>query len=751
MQKANRLARALTKGRIARLGGVVSALALMQGTAFAQAPEDAIQATDATNATSAQAADAGEPEDQEIIITATKREGETVQNAPLAITAFGAAQLERANFSSLANLDNTVPNAQIGTSSSIPGNANLAIRGLGTNTNIASAEPTVGVFYDGIYLGTFFGNLTNNFDLDSIEVLRGPQGILFGKNVTGGAVVLNSSRPRDELYVDLFASLETGPEYTASAVVSAPIIQDVLGFKIAGYYNNDEGWFYDSQQQQELGGQRTWIVRAALEFDPTENVNILARYEHGDNEGNTDSASQSLAAVLAGTLPNDFYITTSGLGYNYATWDQVTVEANIGVGFGNGRITNIAGWRWVDAEGSWDIDALPAILYQGTSGTRQDQFSNELRYSGTFGPFEVVAGLYYFTQYFQYAEQRRFAASTQSYGGRQWQDTYGIFASLDWHVTDTITLNLGGRYTIEKKEVDVASISTTACNVASVHTSTLQCNFNFSDENTTRGFTPRIGLQWEPDRRTQLYMYWAKGLRGGGYSFRNTNPLAAPGPYRDEIQYAVEAGIKIDLPGGNRVNAAVFRSVVQDLQRDRIFIDPLIGNVSVTGNVGDAVYQGVEVEATLRLTPQLRLSGFVGILDAHYTSLQEDLNRDGVINQTDLNLKIVRAVPLTYGANLTYENRIPSVGNFLARLQYGYTDRQAYLDNNTAFLVSRKVLDGSLALTTVGDHLTISLYGRNLLNQRMTAASVPLGAAFGGGYETLMEGRVFGASVRYRF
>jgi iron complex outermembrane receptor protein len=182
----------------------------------------------------------------EILVTGTKtRDAENVQDVPLAVTAFNAGTLEAFKIRDISGLSFQAPTVsldQVGTSR---GTANFTVRGLGINSSIPSIDPTVGVFVDGVYLGINGGVVFDLFDLDSVEILRGPQGVLFGRNVTGGAVVINTGNPTEDFRGKFRAAVDGpaldggrgGPNYTVSGVVSGPIIEDVLLFKVGAYYN----------------------------------------------------------------------------------------------------------------------------------------------------------------------------------------------------------------------------------------------------------------------------------------------------------------------------------------------------------------------------------------------------------------------------------------------------------------------------------------------------------------------------------
>ena len=222
----------------------------------------------------------------DIIVTATKRgSAQNVQDVPIAITAFGSNELDSIHARSIASVSYAVPNASLESVGTTPGYANFSIRGLGINSSIPSIDPTVGVFVDGVYLGVSAGVLFDTFDLEGVEVLRGPQGLLFGRNVTGGAVLLRTSTPSNRFRLDAKAALSTGLEKRASISVSGPLAGDVLSGKIAVYYNDDEGWFKNDFDGKKIGGSETLIVRPALRLQPNDSFDLILRYEHGRIRG----------------------------------------------------------------------------------------------------------------------------------------------------------------------------------------------------------------------------------------------------------------------------------------------------------------------------------------------------------------------------------------------------------------------------------------------------------------------------------
>ena len=226
-----------------------------------------------------------------IVVTGTKTQNaENVQDVPLAVTAFNAESLDALKVRDVQGLTYSAPNVsldQIGTSR---GTANFSIRGLGINSSIPSIDPTVGVFVDGVYLGFNGGVVFDLFDLESVEILRGPQGILFGRNTTGGAVLINTGNPTDYLTGKFRAAVDGplvdggrgGANYTVSGVISGPIVEDTLLFKLGGYYNKDEGYFTNLFDGSNHGKAETKILRGAL-GEPVPSVAVMKAVAQGNH------------------------------------------------------------------------------------------------------------------------------------------------------------------------------------------------------------------------------------------------------------------------------------------------------------------------------------------------------------------------------------------------------------------------------------------------------------------------------------
>jgi iron complex outermembrane receptor protein len=708
---------------------------------------------------------------QEVVVTATKKEkAENVQDVPIAVTAFGSQQLDTLHFQNLTSLSYTMPNVAMDDVGTTAATANFSVRGLGINSSIPSIDPTVGVFVDGVYMGINAGVSFDTFDLAGIEVLRGPQGVLFGRNVTGGAVVVRTRPPADTFGLTGRVAVETGPNTITDGTITGPLVPGALDAKLAVYRDDDHGSFKNLFDGAKFGANRETIVRPALRWTPTEALEFILRFEHGQSDG--DGAAAQNHGLFS---RNSFDFSIDQGGHTDSTWDQAFLETNWNVALGKGRVTNIFGWRKFDSWGTGDIDANSLDLtgaggatvptFQAQFRTHQNQRSDELRYAGTFSAVDVTTGLYYFQQNLLYIEERDLTSALLGLpppffpvviagGGDGDFSTEGAFAATDWNLTDAWKLNLGVRYTHERKQ---AAIATEVPGGGSIANGRIVPNFN--DTHTWSDVSPRAGFQWIPAQHAQLYAFWAKGFRSGGYNFRSTAPDVPPGPFDSESQNSFEVGWKQDFADGRaRVNLAVFDNKVKGLQREINVPSPTTGVTQVIRNVGDATIKGGELEGIFRATPDLTLSVHAGYTNGEYDSLTADLDGDGVIDAKDYALQIPRLSPWTWGGSAAYDAHLGSAGTLSSRLSYSHRDQALFTDNNRGYLNKMERVDANFTWLPANRSFAFSIYGTNLLNKVTYGGdtilpNAPIFGGIGNGLPTfspLNKGRVYGAEIRVK-
>jgi len=754
-------------------------MAMIPATAFAQdAVEEEGQQTGRTSIADAT---------NVIVVTGTKTQNaENVQDVPLAVTAFNAESLDALKVRDVQGLTYSAPNVsldQIGTSR---GTANFSIRGLGINSSIPSIDPTVGVFVDGVYLGFSGGVVFDLFDLESVEILRGPQGILFGRNTTGGAVLINTGNPTDYLTGKFRAAVDGplvdggrgGANYTVSGVISGPIVEDTLLFKLGAYYNKNEGYFTNLFDGSNHGKAETKILRGALE-GRFGDLTLTGKLDYFTSDGDGPSG-QNRGVFERDTF--DLSIDERG-NYDNEIWTgSLTAEVDIGPG----TLTNIFGYRDYSATTLGDIDSLPIFGFHSSTETEHDQISNEIRYAISTDNFDLTIGGFYFDQSIAYTETRDLpplSPLTFYGGGSQDHEVLGAFAASQYYLTSDFSVIAGIRWSREEKYAGVTyvrprpecSVVGGTCPTSGTNPFIPTENNGFEDGRSWTNWSPKFGFQYEFDD-SQIYAHWTRGYRSGGYNFRITNAtvfetvvVPATGGnfgFDEERVDNYEIGGKFQTSDGAlTVNAAVYLTEIDDMQREVNQSSPTAGVSQFILNTADAEILGFEVEGRARVTDNLIFTANLGIIDDDYKSVAFDISSDGAIDDADTALRLPRVPEVTWGVGMLHELILPN-GAIVSRVNYQFRDEFAYTDNNFGWIQAADNLDANITWETPMDGLSVSIYGKNLLDQVQAGGDtqLPFGGPLsngvnrpfdaypaGGTLSPLSKGRQIGAEMTLEF
>lgn len=664
---------------------------------------------------------------EEIRVVARKRgAAESAQSVPVSLSAVSGNEIEASFATNLTDIGQFMPNVRLDDAGVFPGTANYSIRGMGFISTIASTEPTVGVFVDGIYLGSTLGGAPDTFDLESIEVLRGPQGTLFGRNVTGGAVVMNSRRPDGEFDALVRLGVGSGGRVLVGGSVEGSLA-DTLAGKVYAQFSDYDGDFRNKANDKRFGGAEDQFIRPILRWQPNERTDITLIGEYGHKKG--DGAP---ARVLDdfGTLVTDTgmpvakgrdNLLLNQEGKTDIEWSQLMLEANWEIG--PGTLTSVSGYRDVQyyAEGE---EGTAEEIVNSFNEMDQDQFSQELRYAATAlnDRLNYTVGVYYFEQSLSQAYRLDiFSTPTFMPYGEMDHKTGSVFAQGDYEFADNWFLTLGARYTWEEKSVDIARGND--CTVD------FQCEYTFSDSQTWNNLSPKVGLSWTPYDGLLTYLSWTKGFRSGGYNTRTTGATESPGPYDEETVEAWEVGVKSEfLDRRARVNLALFHNSFDDLQRS-VFDPNTFANA--IQNAAEANIKGVELELAWLPTDRLSLAASIGYTDATYDRFDLlDVDGDGSPDpELAKGLQLVRAPKWTYAASAAYDYPLENGSQLSGRVAYSHTSRAPLNDSNSRFLSSYQLVDASLAWTSPSERYQVSLWGKNLTNE-MYATTGALSALY---------------------
>lgn len=577
--------------------------------------------------------------------------------------------------------------------------------------------------------------------------------------------------------------------------VDGPLIEDKLAARLSVYYNNDKGYFRNYlggpvpnaraplvygatlgaldagpgiDDFEDFGRAETWIVRPSLTFTPSDGVELYLAYEHFDSEDD-GPASQNHQTGTGSTNVfftadrHSFDFSVNERGFYKSNADSLTAELKFDVGFGDGTITNVFGWRDTEGTTAGDIDATPLSLFHSGSSTAQDQLSNEIRYNGTFGAAEVTTGFYWFTQDLAYTERRAILGGFQNFsgGGRMDHDVIGIFGQVDYNLSDALVFTVGGRWTDETKDAEISNIrangniSATTFGVPGCGVVEGTCPVDFADKASWSNFTPKVGLTFAASDSVNVYAHWTQGVRSGGYNFRNTSTTVFdPGPWDEEKVNAFEIGTKAQTADGRgTLNAAVYYNDMNGMQREVNLPDAVTGVVQIIGNTADATIWGFEAEGRYAVSDSLLLTGYVGYTNGEYDKIFRDISgTNGVIDSADFALEIPRLVPWTYGAGFVHSLPLGEATVVNTRFSYSHRDRSFYTDNNLGSLNALDIIDASISLSLMDGKADLSLYGKNLLHEVNHGGDTQLPASLGGGtFSPLNKGRIVGLELNLKY
>ena len=678
---------------------------------------------------------------EEIVVRARKKgAAELAQDVPIALSAVSGTQIEAMFAVDLTDVGQTMPNVRLDDGGSFPGVSNYTVRGMGFNSTIASVEPTVGTFVDGMYVAATLGGLQDTLDLESVEVLRGPQGTLFGRNVTGGAVLMRSRRPTGEFGGVVRAGIGSGGRKQIAAGVEGPL-SDTVSAKVFGSYSDMHGDYDNITTGRHHGAEETYAIRPILRWQPSGSADITLIGEHGKTNGDgvasrfiEDPAQLLYTQGVREPKGGAEKLSIDFRGDTRIRWDQVVLDANFDVA--GGTLTSITGYRDISYLSTGDTDGSQTNTARALNIMDQHQFSEELRFAGKAfdDKLDFTIGAYYLEQKIeQFYHVFFFGASNQRSGGRLSHKTWSVFAQGDLEVVPNLFLTAGGRYMWEKKSAQNAR--TPNCDL------NLNCTFTDSGSKVWKNFTPKLGVSWKATPDVMLYASWTKGFRSGGYNIRTTGVNELAGPYDEEVAKALEAGVKTEfLDGRARVNVAAFQNKFTGLQRT-----VNSGLVNFIANVAAAKVTGFEVETTVLPVDNLALTANVGYLDAKY--------QDYILPGTNTNLKgkqLVRAPKWSYTLAATHDLDLGSAGLLTTRASYSYSGKTPANDPGNYFAPAYELVDASISWSPSKDSgVKVSVWAKNLTNEKYALTATYVGTLFTNLYQALP--RRYGAEVTYKF
>lgn len=557
------------------------------------------------------------------VITTAQRRAQSTQDVPVAVTVLNAADLEIKQISETTDLQNFVPNLNIGTNTGTANAARIFLRGIGEDESRGAVEPAIGTYIDGVYIGRLVGSLLDLVDLEQVEVLRGPQGTLYGRNSNGGAIKITSVKPQQENAASTRFTFGNFGRFDVRGMANYAVT-DTTAVRVTGLYKERDGFIdfrpvgsgISDQNRDDINQVQTLAVRGSLSQDIGDwNVLITADY--------TDDDSDPTPSVIIDSLDadGDLFTLEPAPGSQCAPGDanapagpfQFTRPVGCFAGFSNetksqgiaSTITGDLGIFSVLSVTSFrrlDDNLSSHIGFPFAQETDQEQLSQEVTLSSNLdGPFNFVTGAFYYKEDLNldtaFVFPFRVASDTES---------FAVFAQGEYDITDRATLTAGLRYTDESREF--AGIN---------FTSGLNSAAKTDDSNVS--YT--VKGSYDVTDNVMVYASYATGFKGGGFSPDCFSPTACFLPVTEEEVKTAELGLRSQI-WDNRLqfNATYFNN-----QYDGLQIGATVPGLGFTRfNVDETQIQGLEFDLLFRPNDRFTLAANLGLLDAEYQELNID-------------------------------------------------------------------------------------------------------------------------------
>lgn len=730
----------------------------------------------ASTTNNAEAAKAAEP--ATVVVTARRRE-ESLQDVPVSVTAFSADQLSKTAVPDIVGLVQTLPNTTMKASRATNSTLTAFIRGVGQQDPLAGFEAGVGIYLDDVYIARPQGAVADIYDVERIEVLRGPQGTLYGRNTIGGAVKYVTRKLAPETDVRLKATVGTYGQTDAVLTASTPVSDTFrIGATLAKFKRNGFG------KNLVTGGDNydkdVAAARLSAEFTPNSNLFIRLSADTTQDDSSPKNGyrltvgNASKAPILDNVFDTRANLTTA-LGHLQQvkqSGGSALVEWQI-----NNELTlkSITASRRDTSYAPIDFDSLPVVDLEAPAVYKNRQFSQELQLSYNGKTIQGVAGVYYIdaNAYNKFDTLLNGALPLSVYTmGDVDTKAWAIFADGSMNLSDTVSVSAGGRYTSDTRQAAVlrqlylgTKGSPELGNPGAVLFRT-DTNLSKADlDRTDTKFTPRLSLNWKANADNNVYASWSQGFKGGGFDPRlnvvgtKISLAKAKSGYEPEEIETLELGLKSQFDKGRiMTNAALFFSNYKNVQIPGSVAVDTDGDgkddnfAGVTTNAGKARIRGFELEATARITDAFRLSGMFSYIDAKYTQF--------IVAGVDVaSQKVFQNTP-KQSANLTASYDWPMAfasknGTLSLIGSYSYRGATNQFETPNALLDqdAYSLWDASLVWTSTDKRLRAGLHGKNLSNTKYKVAGYLFPTLGLEGSTTAFYGnpRTVSATVEYRF
>ncbi|MEO1081367.1 MAG: TonB-dependent receptor [Pseudomonadota bacterium] len=716
---------------------------------------------------------------EEVTVTARRR-AESLQDVPIAVSAISGDELTLRGATDITEIAQAVPSVTLEPSRATNTTLTAFIRGVGQQDPLAGFEQGVALYLDDVYLARPQGALLDLYDVERVEVLRGPQGTLYGRNAVGGAIKYVTRRLSDDLNVRLRGSYGQYNQQDLVGTVSGAVADGLrLGATVASFQRDGFGdnlFTGGEQYDKDIVG-----YRLSAEWEPTESVLIRLAYDNTDDQSSAVAGWRPFPGAVSGIpSPRDVFDTNAGASTLPSTAgingnNQVEAEgwsASIDWDV-NDQITlrSITSAREDFTESVIDFDSLPSDDFDAPVIYDNEQFSQEFQLLYNADRWNLVLGYYYLDSEaandFDVVLGQIIPGGLTAYtGGVIETEAWSLFGDLTYELTDRLSLSVGGRYTEDERRADVfranyLGVGSPAFGVEDAVE--IAVNSDYEADRTFYDFSPRINLSYAVNEDLMVYGGYSEGWKAGSFDPRGANfatPAVEEG-FDDEQLDSWEVGFKATYLGGRATtNVALFYSDYQDMQiPGSVGVDTdgdgvndnFVGTVT---NAGESTIWGIEIEGNVLLTEALSLQYSASFLDAgfdEYIVGGVDVSNDRAIQNTPEEMVFV-------GVNYN----IPAFsGDLLLTTNYSYKGdiQQFEIANADIDQEAYGIWNASVVWTSTSDTWLVGFHGKNLADEEYATAGYCFGfedcpSALGGEDNTTVffgPPRTVFATVEYRF
>lgn len=671
----------------------------------------------------------------DIVVTASKR-STNLQSTPIAVTALTGAELGQARINDLGRLPLQVPGLVVVPTNNF-GTSIVVLRGIGSLFIGPGADEGVGIYVDDIYQGHAYGNVFDLVDIERIEVLRGPQGTLYGRNATGGAINIITKQPGDTLTGQANAELTSFNGVRVNAYLMAPLVANTLSLKVSGGYARRSGWARNLTQGQRVNGYDTSYISGELRWRPDEltDIRLNGKWVRFWNDTN-----YRVVKDYGTSDPVNIY-RANDPGYDRGRSLSASLYASRDLEFAS--LVSITGYIDGQDHTVSDPDGTADEVAVNDAAFKNRQFSEELRLlSRSGGRFNWILGAQFMSDLTFGPDVFTLPPFNTSYvfDFRVKTHSYSAFAEVTYKLTDQLKLTAGARFIYEKKYwqgcviISGANASSNLCDGQRV-----------PDDRSFNKITPRVVLDYQPNRDIFLYASATRGLRSGGWSFSEATVPNRQNGFNPEDVWSYEVGAKTEMFDRHlRLNLAAFLADYSKLQVRGV--DPTT-TLLLTRNAADARIKGVEFEANARPIEGLSLLATVTYLDARYTDFK--LVQPGMPTIDYSGNRLTRAPKWSASFVGQYDIKYAGIGIVTPRVEYRHSSRMFFTEQNVAPFDARPqdIVNLRLSLSSPDSRWSFSTFVDNLLKDRtlLNVVASPVGLPVG----FYTEPRIYGVRTVY--